>query len=120
MKKLTFLFVLLVSSLVVFSACGSSPDHTEDQIKVFLDGKGYNHPYKIFKVESEAFSSHSPYFRKENSTDKSFFDYIVLTKKENNNFLLFIESDGNFPEIVRESMIDSVATIRKPKGTMIR
>lgn len=118
MKNFAFLFVLLISSIFLFSACGSTPDQSKGEIKVFLNGYGYNQPYKIFTVKSEMFSPHSPYFREENSTDNLYVDYIVLAKKDSQNFLLFVESDGSFPKIVREVVIDSVATITKPqKGT---
>ncbi|TSD03379.1 MAG: hypothetical protein Athens071416_60 [Parcubacteria group bacterium Athens0714_16] len=113
MKKLAVLFVLLVSSLVLFQACGTTPDQNEDEIKVFLNGKGYSDITKIVEVKTEPPSAISAYFVKENNGKREYFDYVVLAKRENKNFLLFVQSDGNFPIIKDEISIDIVAVDTK-------
>ena len=117
MKKLIVLFVLLISSVFLFSFCGTSPDQTEDEIMVFFKGKGYNDVVEIIVVKSEIFSLTSPFITAKEDTKriKMRFDYIVLAKKNNQNSLLFLQSEGSFPKIVYEIPVPNIDTVKITK-----
>ncbi|MBU3905630.1 hypothetical protein KKH87_01250 [Patescibacteria group bacterium] len=120
MKKLVVFLVLLISSVFLFWSCGSAPDQNADEIRVFLNGNGFNNVTKIIIVKTEPPSVTSAYFLEESSVLPHFFDYIVLAKKNNQNFLLLVLSDGKFPKIVYEIPIAGVDTITITKKNKTR
>ena len=119
MKKLAVLFVLLISSVFLFWSCGTSPDQNKHEIEIFLNGNNFN-IIKIITVETEVFSIFGACTTKEGRVGNICFDYIVLAKKDNQNFLLLILADGDFPNIVHEVQIDTFATATTKPQAAIR
>lgn len=101
MKKL-FVVIVLFSFFIV--GCGTSPDHTKEEIRIFLKGEGYR-VVENFEVLDRS-SAVSPYL-KEGET-YVFFDNIIIAVSSvdsSRKFLLLLESEGSFPKISKNILI---------------
>lgn len=99
MKKVLLSFVMVISFFVI--GCGTSPDHSREEIETFITGMGYEEVVRNLEIETTLFSIYSSQIKVEDTTTTIEFDNIVIAKDNNKKFLLFIKSDGSFPKITK-------------------
>ena len=99
--KLSILFscMFCMFFFFLFFISGTSPDRSMSQIITHLENDGYDNVRNCIEIRTGLGSIESAYVLLTKTEPGKHFDYIVQAEKDGTEYLLFVLSDGDKPEV---------------------